>query len=142
MRISTVVVHVGRRLGSPVQLSTVQSCDLPMIIIIGATMLPHKARCSEGNTRFSDSRRRAGPRDNHQEAAEGTRAHFCAGHIFFFALVLTQKRLEPPPCPKVATKRAKPGCSDRIELAVDMVDRAEATPGLSSALLAAPWRAW
>ena len=45
------------------------------------------------------------------------------------------------PCPKVATKCAKLGCSDRLELDVDMVDQAEATPGLSGALLAAPWRA-
>ena len=41
------------------------------------------------------------------------------------------------PCPKVATKCAKLGCSDRLELDVDMVDQAEATPGLSGALLAA-----
>ena len=67
MRIGIVAVHAGRRLGSPVQLSAVQSCDLPKIKIIGATMPSHKARCSEGNTRFSDPRRRAGPRDNHQE---------------------------------------------------------------------------
>ena len=77
-----------------------------------------------------------------RKAAEGTRAHFCAGLIVFFALVLTHKRLAPPPCPKAATKCVKPGCSGQSELAVDMVDRAEATPGLSGALLAAPWRAW
>jgi len=77
-----------------------------------------------------------------RKAAEGTRAHLCAGLIVFFALVLTHKRFAPPPCPKAATKCAKPGCSDQSELALDMVDRAEATPGLSGALLAAPWRAW
>ena len=45
-------------------------------------------------------------------------------------------------CNKVATKCAKPGCSDRGEFDVDMVDRAEAAPGLSGVLLAASWRAW
>jgi hypothetical protein len=45
-------------------------------------------------------------------------------------------------CPKVATKCAKLGCSDRGELDVDMADQAEAAPGLSGALLAASWRAW
>ena len=45
----------------------VQSCDLPKIKIIGATMSCHKARFSEGNTHFSDSRRRVGPRDNRKE---------------------------------------------------------------------------
>ena len=45
------------------------------------------------------------------------------------------------PCPKVATKCAKLGCSDRGELDVDMMDQAEATPGLSGALLVASWRA-
>ena len=46
-----------------------------------------------------------------------------------------------PPCPKVVTKCANPGSYDRCELDVGMVDQAEATPGLSGALLAAPWRA-
>ena len=41
-----------------------------------------------------------------------------------------------PPCPKVVTKFAKLGSSDRCELDVGMVDEAEATPGLSGALLA------
>ena len=46
-----------------------------------------------------------------------------------------------PPCPKVVTKFAKPGSSDRCELDVGMVDQAEAALELSGVLLAAPWRA-
>ena len=46
-----------------------------------------------------------------------------------------------PSWPKVASKCAKLGCSDRLELDVDMVDQYEARPGLSGALLAASWRA-
>ena len=42
------------------------------------------------------------------------------------------------PCLKVLTKCAKLGSSDRCELDVGMVDEADATPGLSGALLAAP----
>ena len=42
------------------------------------------------------------------------------------------------PCPKVATKCAKPGCSDRGELDVDMVDQAEATPGSQVRFLPLP----
>ena len=45
-----------------------------------------------------------------------------------------------PPYPKVVTKCADLGSSDRCELDVDMVDQVEATPGLSGALLAASWR--
>ena len=42
------------------------------------------------------------------------------------------------PGPKVLTKYAELGSSDRCELDVGMVDEAGATPGLSGALLAAP----
>jgi hypothetical protein len=76
MRIGIVVVHVGRRLGSLVQLSAVQSCDLPEI----------KAPCRllrraalKGIRVFLT---RAGARGlgiTTRKAAEGTRANFCAG---------------------------------------------------------------
>jgi hypothetical protein len=70
-------------------------------------------------------------------AARLVRRHGCANN-----LILGRSQDCTASVPKAAAKCAKPGCSDQSELAVDMVDRAEATPGLSGALLAAPWRAW
>ena len=144
--ISIVVVHVGRRLRSLVQPSNVHSSICPRVHILRRFKCSGKVRRPQGSTRFSTSRRRPGPRDNHQEGRwRDTRAFRCCkpcpscSSIDASPFSIT---IFAPPCPKVVTKCAKLGCSDRHELDVDMLDEAEATPGLSGALLAAPWRAW
>jgi len=65
--------------------------DLPEIKITSASIWAGNARRSQWNARFSSSRRRAGPRDNHQEGRKGARAHFGSGDLFF-ALVSTHTR--------------------------------------------------
>ena len=65
--ISTAVAHVGRRLGSILQLLTLQSGISWRSYSVARKMSSQKVWCSERNARFSSSRRRTGPRDNHQE---------------------------------------------------------------------------
>ena len=139
-----MVVHVGRRLRSLVQLSNAHSWIWPRSNYPATGVLSQGALARKAARVFLARAGAQGLTIATRKAAEGTRAHFVACDSF---LLLLFRRIQffmsifAPPCPKVATKCAKLGCSDRCELDVDMVDQAEATPGLSGALLAAPWRA-
>ena len=90
--ISIVVVHVGRRLRSLVQPSNVHSSICPRVHILRRFKCSGKVRRPQGSTRFSTSRRRPGPRDNHQEGRWRDKRAFRSLRLVFVALLLTHPR--------------------------------------------------
>ena len=87
MRIGIVVVHVGRRLGSLVQLSNAHSATCP--ISNSWSELGGLARCAARKAArvFLARAGAQGIRIATRKAAEGTRAHFVACDSFLVALV-------------------------------------------------------
>ena len=66
--------------------------DLANVNIIGRLECSGKVRRPQGSTRFSTSRRRPGPRDNHQEGRWRDKRAFCSLRLVFVALLLTHPR--------------------------------------------------